>query len=54
VELVAAAQITLHQTGEITVPGRKLYDIVRTLPQRTQVTLTPASHQSRPHPRCHG
>jgi len=40
VELVAAAEITLQQAGEITVPGRKLYDIVRTLPERTQVTLT--------------
>ncbi|HTT04558.1 MAG TPA: DNA polymerase III subunit beta [Steroidobacteraceae bacterium] len=40
VELVAAAEITLQQAGDITVPGRKLYDIVRTLPERTTITLT--------------
>ncbi|HEX4051243.1 MAG TPA: DNA polymerase III subunit beta [Steroidobacteraceae bacterium] len=40
VELVAAAEITLQQAGDITLPGRKLYDIVRTLPERTTITLT--------------
>ena len=40
VELVAAAEITLQQAGDITLPGRKLYDIVRTLPDRTTITLT--------------
>jgi DNA polymerase III subunit beta len=40
VELVAAAEIDLQQAGDVTVPGRKLYDIVRTLPEQTSITLT--------------
>src|SRR5580693_6985211 len=40
VELVAAAEVTVQQAGDITVPGRKLLDIVRTLPDKTNVTLT--------------
>jgi DNA polymerase III subunit beta len=40
VELTAAAQIDLQQAGDVTVPGRKLYDIVRTLPERAPITLT--------------
>jgi DNA polymerase-3 subunit beta len=40
VELVAAAEVSVHQPGDITVPGRKLLDIVRTLPEKTNVTLT--------------
>jgi DNA polymerase-3 subunit beta len=39
VELVAAAEVSVQQPGEITVPGRKLLDIVRTLPERTALTL---------------
>ena len=39
VELVAAAEVTLQQAGDITVPGRKLLDIVRTLPEKTALTL---------------
>lgn len=39
VELVAAAEVTVQQPGEITVPGRKLLDIVRTLPEKTNLTL---------------
>ena len=39
VELVATAEVTVQQPGEITVPGRKLFDIVRTLPEKTAVTL---------------
>jgi len=45
VELVAAAEVTLQQAGDITVPGRKLYDIVRTLPERTTITLTRESEK---------
>src|ERR1700690_2296392 len=40
VELVAAAEVTVQQPGDITVPGRKLLDIIRTLPEKSQVTLT--------------
>ncbi len=39
VELVAAAEVSVQQPGEITVPGRKLLDIVRTLPEKTNLTL---------------
>jgi len=37
---VAAAEVTVQQPGDITVPGRKLLDIVRNLPEKSQVTLT--------------
>jgi len=40
VELVAASAVSVQQAGEITVPGRKLLDIVRTLPEKATVTLT--------------
>lgn len=39
VELVAAAEVSVQQPGDLTVPGRKLLDIVRTLPEKTAVTL---------------
>ena len=40
VELVAAAEVTVTQAGDVTVPGRKLLDIVRTLPDKTHVTVS--------------
>jgi DNA polymerase-3 subunit beta len=40
VELVAAAEVNVQQAGDITVPGRKLLDIIRTLPDKSQVTAT--------------
>jgi DNA polymerase-3 subunit beta len=40
VELVAGADVTVAQAGEITVPGRKLLDIVRALPDKVTVNLT--------------
>jgi DNA polymerase-3 subunit beta len=40
VELVAASAVTVQQPGEVTVPGRKLLDIVRTLPDKVQVSLS--------------
>src|SRR5450759_3375027 len=40
VELVAAANIDVQQNGAITVPGRKLLDIFRALPEKTHVTLS--------------
>jgi DNA polymerase-3 subunit beta len=40
VELVAATQVSVQQSGDITVPGRKLLDIFRSLPEKTSVTLS--------------
>jgi DNA polymerase-3 subunit beta len=40
VELVAASTVTVQQPGDITVPGRKLLDIFRSLPEKTTVTLS--------------
>ena len=40
VELVAATQVTVQQPGDITVPGRKLLDIFRSLPEKTSISLT--------------
>ena len=40
VELVASGEATVQQPGEVTIPGRKLLEIVRALPDKTQVTLT--------------
>jgi DNA polymerase-3 subunit beta len=39
VELVAAAEVSVQQAGDVTVPGRKLLDIIRNLPEKTQLTL---------------
>jgi DNA polymerase III subunit beta len=40
VELVATASVELESPGDITVPGRKLVDIVRALPEGASLTLT--------------
>ena len=40
VELVAKAKVSLQQAGEITVPARKLLDIVRALPDQATVTFS--------------
>ena len=40
VELVAKTKVSLQQGGEITVPGRKLLDIVRALPDQASVTIS--------------
>src|SRR5579862_7488573 len=40
VELVASRQVPGQQTGDVTVPGRKLLDIFRALPEKTAVTLS--------------
>ena len=40
VELVATAQVSVQQDGDITVPGRKLLDIVRALSDQAQVTVS--------------
>src|SRR6202142_1951557 len=39
VELVAATDVTVQSAGDITVPGRKLLDILRALPEKTNVSL---------------
>jgi DNA polymerase III subunit beta len=39
VELVATSAVTVQQAGDITVPGRKLLDIFKSLPEKTSVTL---------------
>jgi DNA polymerase-3 subunit beta len=39
VELVAKANVALEQPGEITLPGRKLLDIVKALPDKAKVTI---------------
>src|SRR2546430_15684994 len=40
VELVASTTVSLQQGGDITVPGRKLLDIFRSLPEKASVTLS--------------
>ena len=40
VELVAASTVSVQQPGDVTVPGRKLLDIFRSLPEKTNVTLS--------------
>jgi DNA polymerase III subunit beta len=39
VELVATSTVNVQQGGDITVPGRKLLDIFRSLPEQASVTL---------------
>jgi DNA polymerase III subunit beta len=39
VELVASTEVGVHETGDITVPGRKLLDILRALPEKLSVAL---------------
>ena len=40
VELVASGELTVQEAGEITVPGRKLLDICRALPEGATVNVT--------------
>ena len=40
VELVAATEVSVLQPGDITVPGRKLLDILRALPEKVSVSVT--------------
>jgi DNA polymerase-3 subunit beta len=39
VELVATSDAQVQQPGDVTVPGRKLLDIFRALPEKTSVTV---------------
>jgi DNA polymerase-3 subunit beta len=40
VELVASGEVNVGQAGEITVPGRKLLDIAKALPEGSAITVT--------------
>jgi len=40
VELVATSEVDVQRAGEITVPGRKLLDICRALPEGVEITLS--------------
>ncbi len=40
VELVASHEVAVQQPGDVTVPGRKLLDIFRALPEKASVSLT--------------
>src|SRR5512135_2481542 len=40
VELVATSDVDVQRGGDITIPGRKLLDICRALPEGTEITLT--------------
>ncbi len=40
VELLATAEATVNQAGDLTVPGRKLLDICRSLPEGSPLNLT--------------
>ena len=40
VELVATHAVSVQQPGDITVPGRKLLDIFRSLPEKVSVTVS--------------
>jgi len=39
VELVASTEVAVQEAGDITVPGRKLLDILRALPEKLSVSL---------------
>jgi hypothetical protein len=40
VELVATSEVDVQRAGEVTVPGRKLLDICRALPEGVEITMT--------------
>ncbi len=40
VELVASSEVDVQRAGDVTVPGRKLLDICRALPDGVEITLT--------------
>ncbi|MDA0678780.1 MAG: DNA polymerase III subunit beta [Proteobacteria bacterium] len=40
VELVAVAEVQVHTAGEVTVPGRKLLDICRALPDNAEISIS--------------
>jgi DNA polymerase-3 subunit beta len=40
VELVASAEVNVQTPGEVTVPGRKLFDICRALPDNAEISIS--------------
>ena len=46
VEMVAQADVTVDQPGEVTLPGRKLLDICRALKEGAKVTLSVAGEKA--------
>ena len=40
VELVASAEVNVQTPGEVTVPGRKLFDICRALPENAEIAIS--------------
>ena len=40
VELVASAEVNVDNAGEVTVPGRKLLDICRALPEGAEIAVS--------------
>lgn len=40
VELVATSEVDVQRNGEVTIPGRKLLDICRALPEGVEITMT--------------
>src|SRR5215475_268831 len=40
VELMATSAVSVQSGGDLTVPGRKLLDIFKALPEKTSVTVT--------------
>ena len=40
VELVASTEVAVQDAGDITVPGRKLLDILRALPEKSAISMT--------------
>lgn len=47
VELVSRANVDIDDGGEVTIPGRKLYDICRALPDGTEVKLEVSGDKAR-------
>lgn len=45
-ELVASQEMESDDAGEITIPARKLYDILRTLPEESEVSLAIESERA--------
>ena len=48
VELVANTAVQVDSPGEVTVPGRKLLDICRALPEDAEVSIWPKRREAGP------
>ena len=40
VELSSTASVQIHEAGEITIPGRKLVDIIKALPDKSEINIS--------------